>query len=116
MIDWSLLPRGILIGLSVAAPVGPMSVLCIRRTLNSGRLVGLISGLGVALADSFFGGIAAFGLTSISSVLVDHQNLIRLVGGAFLVYLGVHTLRSRAADLSQARQEGRRGYLVALRL
>jgi threonine/homoserine/homoserine lactone efflux protein len=114
MVDWSLLPRGILIGLSVAAPVGPMSVLCIRRTLSNGRLLGLVSGLGVALADAFFGGVAAFGLTSVSNILVDHQNVIRLVGGAFLIYLGLRTLRSRAADLSQTRPEGPRGSLIAL--
>jgi len=114
VVDWSLLPRGVLIGLSVAAPVGPMSVLCIRRTLSNGRLLGLVSGLGVAMADAVFGGVAAFGLTSVSNLLVEHQNTIRLVGGAFLFWLGYRTLISTAADVSAASQEGRKGLLVAV--
>jgi threonine/homoserine/homoserine lactone efflux protein len=112
--DFSLLPKGVLIGLSVAAPVGPMAVLCIRRTLSNGRWLGLISGLGIALADAFFGGVAAFGLTSISNLLVDHQQVIRLVGGAFLIYLGVITIRSVAAPLDAGVQVQRGGYAVAL--
>ncbi|MFL5760195.1 MAG: LysE family translocator [Thermomicrobiales bacterium] len=91
-----LFPRGIIIGLSVAAPIGPMGVLCIRRTLIRGSAVGFISGLGVATADACFASIAAFGLTSISSLLVDSQSWIRLVGGLFLCYLGIKTLKSRA--------------------
>lgn len=114
MADWSLLPRGVVIGLSVAAPVGPMSVLCIRRTLSSGRLLGLVSGLGVALADAAYGGIAAFGLTSVSNLLVEHQNVIRLIGGVFLIWLGFRTMISAAADLNAARSDGRRGRMVAM--
>jgi threonine/homoserine/homoserine lactone efflux protein len=94
--DIGLFPRGIIIGLSVAAPVGPMGVLCIRRTLIRGSLAGFVSGLGVATADACFAAVAAFGLTSISSLLVDHQSSIRLIGGLFLCYLGTKTLRSRA--------------------
>jgi threonine/homoserine/homoserine lactone efflux protein len=114
MADWSLLPRGIVIGLSVAAPVGPMSVLCIRRTLSNGRLLGLVSGMGVALADATYGGIAAFGLTSVSSLLVEHQNVIRLIGGAFLIWLGFRTMISTAADLTAARSDGRKDHAVAI--
>lgn len=114
MADFSLLPKGVLIGLSVAAPIGPMAVLCIRRTLSNGRWLGLISGMGVALADAIFGGIAAFGLTSISNLLVSHQHVIRLVGGAFLVYLGVVTIRSVAAPIDAGSQTQRGGYAVAL--
>ena len=113
MVDWSLLPRGVLIGLSVAAPVGPMSVLCVRRTLSAGQFIGLVSGMGVALGDATFGSIAAFGLNSLSSVLVAHQNVIRLIGGAFLMWLGYRTVTAKVADLSAARQDGRRGYLAA---
>jgi threonine/homoserine/homoserine lactone efflux protein len=112
--DLSLLPKGVLIGLSVAAPVGPMAVLCIRRTLSNGRWLGLVSGLGIALADAFFGGVAAFGLTSISNLLVAHQGIIRLVGGAFLVCLGVVTILSVAAQLDANVPVQRGGYAVAL--
>src|SRR5215213_199522 len=79
--DWSYLPCGIVIGLSVAAPIGPMALLCIRRTLAHGRVVGLVSGVGVATADAVYGAVAAFGLTSISSFLVDIQDTMRLGGG-----------------------------------
>jgi threonine/homoserine/homoserine lactone efflux protein len=98
--DASLFPRGLIIGLSVAAPVGPMAVLCIRRTIAYGRLTGLVSGAGIASADAVYGAIAAFGLTSISTFLVDRQDVVRLVGGVFLCYLGLRTLRSRAAEIA----------------
>jgi threonine/homoserine/homoserine lactone efflux protein len=96
--DWSLLPRGVIIGLSVAAPVGPMAILCMRRTLAQGRLAGFVSGLGIATADACYGAIAAFGLTSIADALVDQSTWIRILGGLFLVYLGVKTLRSRPVE------------------
>lgn len=73
MVDVSLPPKGVLIELSVAAPVGPMAVLCIRRTFSNGRWLGLTSGLGIALAVAFFRGVAAFGLTTISNLQVAHQ-------------------------------------------
>lgn len=100
MMDWSYFPRGVLIGLSVAAPVGPMALLCIRRTLAHGRTIGLVSGAGVAAADAIYGAIAAFGLTSISAVLVDMQGSVRVIGGAFLCYLGWTTARSRAGSVT----------------
>ncbi|GHO87439.1 LysE family translocator [Dictyobacter formicarum] len=95
--DISFLFRGLLIGLSVAAVVGPMSVLCIQRTLHKGFLYGLISGLGVATADGLYGCIAGFGLTAIASFLVHQQGWVRLVGGLFLIYLGLKTLFTRPA-------------------
>lgn len=76
--------RGLVIGLSVAAVVGPMSVLCIQRTLQRGFLYGLISGLGVATADAACGSIAAFGLTLITTFLVNQHKRISLSG----VFLG----------------------------
>jgi threonine/homoserine/homoserine lactone efflux protein len=83
--------RGFLIGLSIAAPVGPIGVLCIRRTLAYGRLSGLITGLGAATADALFGSIAALGLTALSALLVEQQMILRLTGGVFLLYLGIRT-------------------------
>ncbi|HLA24836.1 MAG TPA: LysE family transporter [bacterium] len=96
--DWSFLGRGLVIGFSIAAPVGPIGVLCIRRTLSDGRAAGFVSGLGAATADAVYGSIAGFGLTAISGVLVGGQARLRLVGGLFLCYLGVRTLRSRSVE------------------
>jgi threonine/homoserine/homoserine lactone efflux protein len=95
--------RGLLIGFSIAAPVGPIGVLCIRRTLADGRATGLAVGLGAATADAVYGAIAGFGLTAISSLLVRQQGILRLVGGLFLCYLGVRTfLASPARDAARA--------------
>jgi threonine/homoserine/homoserine lactone efflux protein len=98
IMDSSLFLRGLVIGLSIAAPVGPIGVLCIRRTLAQGRGYGLVSGLGAATADAVYGCVAGFGLTLISSFLVDQQVWLRLVGGAFLCYLGVKTLLAKPAE------------------
>jgi len=105
--DISFLLRGILIGFSIAAPVGPIGVLCIRRTLADGRAAGLVSGLGAATADALYGCIAGFGLTLISNFLVSQQVWLRLVGGLFLCYLGVKTLLSKpAAQAAVAKGSG----------
>jgi threonine/homoserine/homoserine lactone efflux protein len=98
----TFLLKGILIGFSIAAPVGPIGVLCIRRTLAGGRLLGLFSGLGAATADAFYGCVAGFGLTFISTFLVDQQVWLRLVGGLFLCYLGIRTLLARPAEAATA--------------
>jgi threonine/homoserine/homoserine lactone efflux protein len=90
--------RSLLIGLSIAATVGPMSILCIQRTLQRGYVYGLVSGLGVATADGCYGSIAAFGLTIVSTFLVNQQTWIRLIGGAFLIYLGIRTILSRPPE------------------
>jgi threonine/homoserine/homoserine lactone efflux protein len=112
-VDVDLFPRGIIIGLSVAAPVGPMGVLCIRRTLTRGSLNGFISGLGIASADASFAAIAAFGLTSISNMLVDNQSWIRFIGGLFLCYLGFRTLTSRAWSAETTEETPVSGGLIA---
>jgi threonine/homoserine/homoserine lactone efflux protein len=90
--------KGIVIGFSIAAPVGPIGVLCIRRTLSNGRASGLISGLGAATADAIYGSIAGFGLTFISNFLVSQEVWLRLIGGVFLCYLGTKTFLSRASE------------------
>lgn len=94
----SFLLCGIVIGFSIAAPVGPIGVLCIRRTLTEGRAAGLVSGLGAATADAIYGCIAGFGLTFISSLLIGQQMWIRLIGGLFLCYLGVKTLLAKPSE------------------
>jgi threonine/homoserine/homoserine lactone efflux protein len=95
--DISFFLRGLLIGLSIAAAVGPISILCIQRTLERGRLYGLVSGLGAATADACYGSIAAFGLTVISTFLLNQHLWIRLLGGIFLLYLGIKTFTTRPA-------------------
>jgi threonine/homoserine/homoserine lactone efflux protein len=105
--DIRLVIQGFALGFSIAAPVGPIGVLCIRRTLADGRLAGLASGLGAATADAFYGALAAFGLTAISSLLVGGQFWLRLVGGAFLIYLGARTYL--AAPAAEAARAGERG-------
>lgn len=90
--------QGLVLGFSIAAPVGPIGVLCIRRTLTQGRMAGLLSGLGAATADAIYGSIAGFGLTVVSGVLVDQAVWLRIVGGLFLCYLGIKTLRAKPAE------------------
>ncbi len=85
--------RGFVLGFTIAATVGPISLLVIRRTLAEGRAVGLASGLGVATADATYGGIAAFGLTAITNVLVGGGRLLGLVGGIFLLWLAWRIVR-----------------------
>ena len=94
--DPLLLVRGLVLGFTIAAAVGPISLLCIRRTLAEGRAIGLASGMGVATADATYGAIAAFGLTAITDVLVDWRQVLGLVGGIFLLWLGVADLPRRA--------------------
>ena len=90
--------RGLIIGFSIAAPVGPIGVLCIRRTLSEGRMTGLFTGLGAASADAIYGFIAGSGLVLISSVLVSQQVWLRIIGGLFLCFLGVKTFLSRPSE------------------
>ena len=90
--------RGLIIGFSIAAPVGPIGVLCIRRTLAEGRASGLVSGLGAATADAIYGCITGFGLTFISSIFISQQVWLRLVGGVFLCCLGLKTFLARPVE------------------
>jgi threonine/homoserine/homoserine lactone efflux protein len=86
--------EGVLIGLSVAAPIGPMSMLTMRRAIERGFLAGSLSGLGIALADASYATVAAFGLSSLSNLLIAHQQLIRIAGGIALLYIGASILWS----------------------
>jgi threonine/homoserine/homoserine lactone efflux protein len=89
--------KGLAFGFVLAATVGPMWVLCLRRTLAYGVATGLASGMGIAVADGLYGAVAAFGLTAISGFLLAHGLWIGLAGGVFLVYLGVKTLLAAPA-------------------
>jgi len=110
--DPLLFLRALALGFSIAAPVGPIGALCIRRTLTQGRLAGFVTGLGAATADALYGAIAAFGLTALTTALVGISFWTRLIGGVFLIYLGVRTLVAKpAAD--EAAPESRRSLLGA---
>jgi len=93
-----MLVKGIVVGIVIAVPVGPVGVLCLRRTIFAGRLSGLVSGLGAATADALFGAIAAFGLTFVSSWLFGYENWLRIGGGAYLIYSGGTALLPRRPD------------------
>ncbi|MBN1458719.1 MAG: LysE family transporter [Armatimonadetes bacterium] len=88
--------KGLVIGFSIAAPVGPISLLCLRRALVHGRMAGLISGLGAATADGIYGAVAAFGLTAVSGFLVAQQQWFAIVGGVLLIALGTKIAASPA--------------------
>ncbi len=96
--DYQVFIRGLIIGLSIAAPGGPIGVLCIRRTLIHGRLSGLLSGQGAATADAVCGLVAAFGITVISSLLAQYNFLFLSLGGLFLCLLGIKTFLSKPTE------------------
>lgn len=102
--------RGFILGFTIAATVGPISLLVIRRTLAEGRVVGLASGLGVATADGTYGAIAAFGLGAITGVVVEARPVLGLAGGLFLLWLAWTT--ARAAPHDPASAPARRGGLA----
>ncbi|MBM4339660.1 MAG: LysE family translocator [Deltaproteobacteria bacterium] len=96
--DIVFLLKGVMIGFAIAAPVGPIGLLCIRRTLADGRTAGLVSGLGAATADTLYGFIAGFGLTFVSDLIISQQVWFRVIGGLFLCYLGLKTFFARPAE------------------
>ena len=88
--------RGVAIGFAIAAPIGPVGLLCIRRALADGRLAALVAGLGAACADTVFGAVVGLGLTAVSQFLAQHQVVFKLVGGVFMAGLGWRTWTSSA--------------------
>ncbi|HCA78662.1 MAG TPA: lysine transporter LysE [Bacteroidetes bacterium] len=98
---YTLLLEGILIGFALALPIGPIGILCIRKTATEGHFSGMVVGFGAALADALYGFVAAFGLTIISDTLLSQQMWIRLIGGAALCYLGVKTYLAKPPDAAQ---------------
>ena len=102
MMEVGFLFTGLALGLSIAAPVGPVGVLCIRRTLAYGRPYGFVSGLGAATADAIYGAIGALGLNFVSGLLIDQQMPLRLVGGLFLWYLGIRTFMAAPSEQTPA--------------
>jgi threonine/homoserine/homoserine lactone efflux protein len=88
--------KGMAIGFAIAAPVGPINLLCLRRSIGDGRRVGFVSGLGAAAADTTYGTVAALGLTTVTGFLIAHHLWLQSLGGLFLLVLGVYTMRAPA--------------------
>lgn len=96
--------HGLLIGIAIAAPVGPIGLLCIRRTLTGGMRIGIASGLGAACADTFYGVIAAFGLTWLSDLFFQYNSLLSLMSGACLICIGIAIFFNRSREPVQQEQ------------
>ena len=90
-----LLVQGFVIGLAIAAPVGPIGMLCIRRTLEHGPAAGFATGMGAAVGDTIFGAIAAFGITAVLAFLSGNDSFFRLFGGLFLFVVAYKTYYAR---------------------
>lgn len=98
--------KGLILGFSIAAPVGPIGLLCIRRTLVEGKMSGFVSGLGAATADGFYGSVAAFGLTVISGFLLEYQMPIRIIGALFLFYIALKIFFSKPVHKEVGQKSG----------
>ncbi|MFM9925019.1 LysE family transporter [Variovorax sp. H27-G14] len=103
--DFALFLKALVIGLSIAAPVGPIGLLCIQRTLAHGRAIGFFSGLGAALADAFYGAIGALGVSAVISTMVAARVPLALGGAAFLAWMGVQLLRAPVATAARPAQD-----------
>src|SRR5207253_4269644 len=106
---FSLLLRGFVLGLAIAASPGPICILCVRRTLLQGRLAGLFSGFGVATADAFYAAIATFGVAALTTAFVSGRRPLAVVGGGILVGFGLRILFERRREADAAPSPTRRG-------
>jgi threonine/homoserine/homoserine lactone efflux protein len=88
------LVKGIAVGFVIAAPVGPVGLLCIRRALSDGRVAAFVAGLGAAVADTFYGAVAGLGLSLVSDFLLGYRVALSVVGGLFLLVLGWRAWRN----------------------
>jgi len=98
--DASLFVQGIIIGLTLAAPVGPLALICIQRTVTEGRLHGIFSGIGVVTADSFYAAVTFLGLTVISGLIIAQQYLFRFLAGVILILIGIRVFLSIPSAIS----------------
>jgi threonine/homoserine/homoserine lactone efflux protein len=97
--------KGVLVGLVIAVPAGPVGVLCIRRTIFDGRLAGFVSGIGAATGDAIFGIIAGFGLTFVSNLLLDYQEWLRIAGAGFLLFVGISAFTAEPLAGTQSQRD-----------
>lgn len=114
--DFSFFIKGLIFGFAIAAPVGPIGILCIQRSLAGGWMAGMATGLGAASADAIYGSLAGFGVAGLTVVLVDRREWIQLIGGLFLCLLGVRILLSTIDPTQRSEPQGKpsTGYLSAL--
>ena len=110
MREVELLIGGIIVGLMIAMPVGPVNILCIHRTIEAGWRSGVISGLGAATADMLYGGVAGFSITLVVQFVVREQFWIRFLGGILLVILGISYFFKQPEPLSAQTQERANAY------
>jgi threonine/homoserine/homoserine lactone efflux protein len=96
--DATFFLKGLIIGILIAVPVGPIGVLCIHRTLTQGRIHGLVSGMGAATADAVYGAIAAFGVNIVSAFIIEQQLWFRIIGSIFICCLGARIFFSKAIE------------------
>src|SRR5512137_2185906 len=99
--DPGLFIQGMIVGLTLAVPVGPISLVCIHRTVANGRLHGILSGLGVATSDSLYAAVAFLGLTAVSGLIIGHQTAFRLLAGFALILVGIQVFRSVPAAVRE---------------
>lgn len=111
--DWTIVLSGIGLGFAIAAPVGPIGILCIRRTLSDGRLVGFVSGLGAATADALYGAVAASGVAITATLAASTTAWLRIAGALFLCWLGITTVRAPLPSSNKAHRERATGIVGA---
>ena len=116
MIELELFLRGMAAGFAIAAPVGPVNILCISRTLSKGRAAGLLTGWGAATADTFYGGIAGFSINIVIGWLVREEFWLRLVGGILLIGIGIVYYFKRPNSLENGKESAHSDYVSALLL
>jgi threonine/homoserine/homoserine lactone efflux protein len=110
----SIFVMGLIIGFALAAPVGPIAAICVQRTMNHGRLAGVLSGLGSAAADAVYGTAAAFGASFIAEFLVEHGSWLQKIGGAILVIMGVRLFFAKPKERDPAgRVRGKAGIFLS---
>lgn len=107
MVSEYLYLRGVAIGFAIAAPIGPVGLLCIRKALADGRVAAFVAGLGAAMADTFFGAVVGMGLGVVSQFITGHTFVLKVIGGLFMLGLGLHTWRAAAASLDSDPDGGR---------
>lgn len=114
--DWSLIIAGVAIGLALSAPLGPVNLIVIRTALRHDLKVAFLAGLGAVLADVLIAGIAAYGIQSISHLILDYSKYLQIVSGVFLVVLGIRTARTHfaASDLTNGPHSARFGLTFSL--
>jgi threonine/homoserine/homoserine lactone efflux protein len=99
--DLTFFIKGIIVGIVITAPIGPVGALVVQRTINEGRTAGIISGFGSAAGDAVYAAIVAFGLTFISEMLMQREAWVHMIGGIILFVFGVRVYFSKPSPYSE---------------